>query len=90
MLFYVNTSMVKDSKTLMHIFNTVASIFLIVSPVNLFAQSDTLCKSMLTGKIIDEHDKEPLESATIHIVALNKTGVSDEKGRFLIENICYR
>jgi iron complex outermembrane recepter protein len=80
--------MVKDSKTLMHFFNAVASIFLIVTPVNLVAQSDTLCKSMLTGRIIDEHDKEPLESATIHILELNKTGVSDEKGRFLIENIC--
>ena len=69
-------------------YKIIASIFLFLIQANLFAQSDTLCKSVLAGKIIDEHDKSPLEFANIYILELKKGGVSDSKGFYKIENIC--
>jgi len=69
-------------------YKVIAIIFLFLIQANLFAQSDTLCKSMLMGKIIDEHDKSSLEFANIYIVELQKGGVSDSKGFYKIENIC--
>ena len=69
-------------------YKVITSIFLFLIQANLFAQSDTLCKSMLTGKIIDEHDKSPLEFANIYILEIQKGGVSDSNGFYKIENIC--
>ena len=69
-------------------YKVITSIFLFLIQANLFAQSDTLCKSMLTGKIIDEHDKSPVEFANIYILEIQKGGVSDSNGFYKIENIC--
>ncbi|MBA2613076.1 MAG: TonB-dependent receptor [Bacteroidetes bacterium] len=62
------------------------SIFFI-STLAIHAQSDT-CKNSLYGKIIDEHDRKPLEFASVYIVELAKGAVSDNKGRYKIEDIC--
>lgn len=52
-----------------------------------FSQTDT-CKSSLSGKVLDNHDRTPLEYASIYIVELNKGTSSDSKGFYKIENIC--
>ena len=69
-------------------YKVIVSIFLFLVQANLFAQSETLCKSTLKGKIIDEHDKSILEFAAVYIVELKKGGLSDNNGFYSIENIC--
>lgn len=54
----------------------------------LAAQDPTNCKSSLRGKILDEHNNEPLSYATIYIEELKKGTASDANGNYFIENIC--
>ncbi len=62
-------------------------LFIGVIQVNLMAQTDS-CKSSLSGKVIDEHDKTALEFAIVDIVELKRGGVTDSVGNFNIPNIC--
>jgi iron complex outermembrane receptor protein len=55
--------------------------------LDLMAQADS-CKSILSGRVIDEHDKTVVEFATVYIVELNKGAVTDSIGNYKIENIC--
>ncbi len=57
------------------------------STYNCFSQ-EPACNFTLTGRIIDEHDKSNLEYATVYIKELERGGVSDDKGRYTIENLC--
>lgn len=68
--------------------NKVICIFILtLLAINIQAQTDS-CNSSLSGKIIDEHDKTPLEFATIYIKELKAGTTSDEKGNYTISNIC--
>ncbi len=62
-------------------------LFLILSLNNIQAQSDT-CKSSLSGKVIDEHDKSPLEFATVYITELKKNSLTDKNGFYQFDSIC--
>lgn len=46
------------------------------------------CKSTFSGEIHDFHDGTPIVGATIYIKSINKYGISDIDGKFLINNIC--
>lgn len=62
---------------------------LLILRVVAFAQADTpSCKWTLSGRIIDEHDKTPLEFATVYIVELNKTAITDVRGNYLFKGLC--
>ncbi len=68
--------------------NKLLAIFtfiLLATPLR--AQSDS-CKGSLSGKIIDEHDKSPLEFASVYILELNRGITADINGYFRIGNIC--
>lgn len=51
------------------------------------AQADS-CKSSLSGKVIDKHDKTVLEFASIYIAELNRGTVTDGAGNYKIQDIC--
>lgn len=52
------------------------------------AVAQEVCSYSLTGKVIDEHDGQPLEYANIYIKELEKGGISDSTGLFKIDGIC--
>lgn len=52
-----------------------------------FSQQNN-CSFTLSGKVIDEHDSSPLMFATVYIKELERGAFSDEKGNYLIENLC--
>ncbi|MGB5821310.1 MAG: TonB-dependent receptor [Saonia sp.] len=58
---------------------------IIVYCFNLSAQD---CTDVLTGEIVDFHDKTPLAGATVQVVASNKGVLSDLQGKFLISGLC--
>src|SRR5688572_5253259 len=52
------------------------------------AQEPDLCTLTISGHVLDEHDKQPLQNALIRI---NETGVqvfSDSLGNYIFENVC--
>lgn len=49
---------------------------------------NTACNLTLSGKIIDEHDKSPLEFGTVYIKEIERGAISDSKGNYKIENLC--
>lgn len=53
----------------------------------LAAQTDA-CRFILSGQVLDEHDREPLSYAEVFIPAVGKGAVADEQGRFRIEGLC--
>ena len=53
----------------------------------LAGQTDS-CYITLSGIVIDEHDNEPLPFATFVIQQTERAGITDENGRFYIENLC--
>ncbi len=56
--------------------------------INVAAQNVTPCNSTLSGKVIDEHNEEPLLYADIYIKELQKGAVSDTLGNYIIRNLC--
>ncbi len=50
--------------------------------------SATECTLVLSGKILDQHDKSPLSYATIYIQELKKGVVADSNGNYTINNLC--
>ena len=52
------------------------------------AQVKLTCNYTISGKVFDEHDKEPLLYAEIFIKDLNKGVISDSLGNYKIENVC--
>ncbi len=65
-----------------------AIIILSITFSSLFAQQTQLCNYTISGKVFDEHDKEPLLYAEIFIKELNKGAISDSVGNYKIENVC--
>jgi len=62
-------------------------LVIVSSQLKVFAQQIN-CNITLSGKVIDDHDNSPLMFATIYIKELERGAVSDEKGNYLIENLC--
>lgn len=62
-------------------------LFMCVINFHLMAQADS-CKSSLSGKVLDEHDKTVLEFATVYILELNRGALTDSAGNFKISNVC--
>jgi iron complex outermembrane recepter protein len=60
--------------------------FILKLPSISLAQNN--CVYTLSGKIIDEHDKSALSYATIYILESNYSTISDEKGKYIIKNLC--
>lgn len=68
-------------------FNWFTILFIVVINFDLMAQVDT-CRSSLSGKVIDEHDKSALEFATVYISELQIGTLTDSAGNYKISNIC--
>jgi iron complex outermembrane receptor protein len=62
-------------------------LVLFLSTYNCFTQT-IVCNYILSGKVIDEHDKTPLMFATVYIKELERGSVSDDKGNYKVENLC--
>lgn len=46
------------------------------------------CNLAIAGRVLDEHDGEPLPYAEVFIPSLAKGAVADEQGRYRIEGLC--
>lgn len=73
--------------------NKYHCIFLfLIACTTVFAQSDSLkkidCGSILYGKVIDDHDKTPLEFATLYIKEIDRGATADRDGNYKFENMC--
>jgi iron complex outermembrane recepter protein len=53
-----------------------------------FHLSHSQCTFSLSGKVIDAHDKKPLEFAQLYIPELNISATSDTLGYYIIKGIC--
>ncbi len=59
--------------------------FIIFLFLNAWSQD---CHIMLSGKVVDQHDEENLEFATVYIQELNSGTVCDSLGQFTLGEIC--
>lgn len=55
-------------------------------PLQQFTQAQ--CKFSLSGKVIDNHDKKPLEFAQLYVKELNISATTDTSGYYIFKNIC--
>jgi len=46
------------------------------------------CSYIFSGEVHDFHNGTKIEGATIYIEALNKYAISDDKGKFVMQNLC--
>ena len=60
-------------------------IVLIWAPITMVGQE---CRFSLSGKVIDFHDKTPLEQASIFINQIGRSALTDTDGFFEFEGIC--
>lgn len=54
----------------------------------LIPQQDSGCSITVKGQVIDEHDKQPLEFATISIIGTNIGTMADSNGYYILNNLC--
>jgi iron complex outermembrane receptor protein len=64
------------------------TLFLMLISFLIVAQKHTKCSSSLSGKVLDEHNSEPLAYATIYIEEIKRGTSSDAEGNYSIENLC--
>lgn len=62
----------------------ICVIMCCAATVNVAAQ----CNATMSGKVIDEHDQQPLPYASIYIKELGKGATSDSLGNYSIHNLC--
>lgn len=67
------------------LFSALFASFLIVPIVS--AQPDR-CVLVLSGAVIDDHDRTPLSFAEVYLPELMKGAITDEQGRYRIEGLC--
>ena len=65
---------------------TIICLFNVIS--NLYAQNNEDCVYTLSGKILDEHDNEPLQFATIYLKEIEKGATTDSNGYYIIKDLC--
>ena len=53
-----------------------------------FAMAQTGCSFSLSGRVIDEHDRQPLAYAEVYLPDLAKGVVADELGNYRITGLC--
>ena len=46
------------------------------------------CVYTLAGRVVDEHDQQPMEDVSIYITELGEEFWTDSKGRFEIPTLC--
>lgn len=64
-------------------------IFVLALQTSVLSQMDSMtCSLKLSGRVIDEHDQSALELATVYIVELNRSSITDEKGNYSFIGIC--
>ena len=66
---------------------TLLYIFLTVSSLNLFSQSET-CNFTVSGKILDVETKEPIPYVSVVIRDEGKGTIANENGEFFINGLC--
>jgi iron complex outermembrane receptor protein len=64
------------------------NIFLFIIIVVSFGTINGQCTFTLTGKVIDDHDRKPLEFAEIYIHELKKGALTDSLGNYIITGLC--
>lgn len=67
------------------------SLFLVLTFVatqGVTAQPADSCAIVLSGVVLDEHDRQPLSYSEVFIPALGKGSVADAMGRYRIEGLC--
>lgn len=52
------------------------------------AHAQPVCSLVLSGRVIDDHDRQPLAFAEIYMPLLGVGAVADEDGRFRITGLC--
>lgn len=71
----------------MSIVQSVLARALFLLPVLGFGQ-DPACNLVISGAVIDEHDRTPLAYAEVYFPALERGVVADAEGRFRINGLC--
>ena len=61
------------------------TVFLLMTVGRVYSQE---CESVLSGEVIDFHDKTPLQDATIIAIEKNSVVVTDINGKFIINHLC--
>lgn len=59
-----------------------------VCVLSICSNASAQCTFVLTGKVIDHHDREPLEYAEIFISELKKGSLTDSLGNYTIYGLC--
>ncbi|MBI1266681.1 MAG: TonB-dependent receptor [Cryomorphaceae bacterium] len=49
---------------------------------------DTECQYILSGRVVDEHDQQPLAYAHVYIASLKRGTVTDSLGYYTIDRLC--
>ncbi|MEQ9262395.1 MAG: TonB-dependent receptor [Owenweeksia sp.] len=60
-------------------------LVLICAPVHIFSQNCTLS---ISGRVLDEHDQQPLALTEVYIRELNRGAVADSSGAYSIGRLC--
>ena len=66
----------------------ISALVLLATTYQVIAQAADTCTYTITGQVIDDHDGEALEFATVQLLGTGVGAVSDIDGSFVIENIC--
>ncbi|MBK8498117.1 MAG: TonB-dependent receptor [Flavobacteriales bacterium] len=53
-----------------------------------WAHAQPVCDLVLSGRVIDNHDRQPLSYAEVYVPALGKGAVADQEGRFVLAELC--
>ncbi len=65
-------------------------LFLLISFIiinsNIYSQND--CSLSVNGKVLDNETKEPLSSVLIRVDQSQEFAISDEEGKFILDNLC--
>ena len=67
---------------------TTLSIGLLAWLLAFSSQAQSGCTGKITGRILDKETYEPIPAATIRVLNSDLGVVSDEKGRFTLNNVC--
>ena len=56
--------------------------------LQLIAVKGQTCAEWLEGTVIDEHEAEPLQAASVYLIKQQKGAYTNSKGHFRLENLC--
>ena len=64
------------------------NVYLFFVFILLILQASAQCDHTLSGKVIDHHDRKPLEFAEVFIKELKRGALTDSSGNYKIQNLC--